>query len=104
MEKIIIWAGLLGSIFGIGTSFVALRSLYKGSIRKEYAAERDFEHLKRDYKSLASSINFLIKEIANERADILEKVDDRSDRIVENQIEIKALLLANLGVRPKQIE
>ncbi len=104
MQSVVIWAGLIGSLFGIGTSFVAVASLYRNSIRKGYAAERDFTHLKNDYRSLASSIDFLIKEIAQERADILKEIDARSDRIQEIQLEIKALLLANLGIKPKHID
>ena len=104
MQNVVIWAGLVGSLFGIGTSFVAVASLYRSSIRKGYAAERDFIHLQNDYKSLANNIDFLIKDIAKERADILKEIDTRSDRLQENQLEIKALLLANLGIKPKSLE
>ena len=104
MEKIIIWAGLVGSIFGIATSFIAIASLYRSSIRKGYAAERDFTHLQRNYEALSKSIDFLAKDIDSQLADIIKDIDDRSDRLSANQLEIKALLLANLGIKPKHTE
>lgn len=104
MQSIIVWAGLIGSIFGIGTSIIAISSLYRSSIRKGYAAERDFEHLKNDYKALSKSIDFLAKNFERDFLEIGKEIDERCDRIIENQIEIKALLLANLGVKPKPSE
>lgn len=104
MQDVIVWAGLIGSIFGIGTSLAAVASLYRSSIIKGYAAERAFIHLQNDYKSLANSVDFLIREIAKERVDILKEIDTRSDRLIEHQLEIKSLLLANLGIKPNQID
>ncbi len=101
MQNIVVWAGLIGSIFGIGTSLVAIDSIYKSSIRKGYAAERDFQHLKRDYEALSSSIDFLAKNFERDFADIRKENSDQCSRILENQIEIKALLLANLGMKLK---
>jgi len=58
--------GSISTIFGI---LVALTSLiagvggaiawYGASVRKQYAAERDFNHLKRQYESLAMNIEQL---------------------------------------------
>lgn len=101
MQNLVVWAGLIGSVFGIGTSILAIGSLYRSSIRKGYAAERDFEHLKNDYKALSRSIDFLAKDFERDFLEIGREIDERCDRIVENQIEIKALLLSNLGVKPK---
>jgi len=104
MQSVVVWAGLIGSIFGIGTSLVAIDSLYKSSIRKGYAAERDFQHLKRDYEALSSSIDFLAKNFERDFLDIRKEIDERCGRITESQIEIKALLLANLGIKSRPPE
>lgn len=104
MQSIIVWAGLIGSIFGIGTSLVAIDSIYKSSIRKTYAAEREFNHVKESLKSLSTNLNFLIKELETDVENLAKDVDTRCDRITENQLEIKALLLANLGIKPKHPE
>ena len=104
MQSIIVWAGLVGSLFGIGTSLIAILSLYRGSIRKGYAAERDFNHLKESLKSLSTNLDFLNKELESDIENLAKDVDVRCDRIQENQLEIKALLLANLGIKPKHTD
>lgn len=101
MQSIIVWAGLVGSFFGIGTSLIALLSLYRGSIRKGYAAEREFGHVKISLEALSTNLNFLIKEIEADIGGLTKDLDTRCDRLDQNQIEIKALLLANLGIKPK---
>lgn len=102
MQNLIVWAGLIGSILGIGTSLLAVGALYRSSIRKSYAAERDFKHLQHDYEALSKNIEFLAKNFERDFADIRKENDQQSDRIIENQIEIKALLLANLGIKPSK--
>ena len=104
MQNIVVWAGVLGSVFGLFTSVFAIVSLYRSSIRKGYAAERDFEHLKNDYKALSRNIDFLSKNFERDFLEIGKEIDERCDRIVENQIEIKALLLSNLGLKPKHTD
>lgn len=101
MQNVVVWAGLIGSFFGIATSFIAIGSIYRSSIRKGYAAERDFQHLQRNYEALIQNMNFLTKNFERDFADIRKENDQQSDRIIENQIEIKALLLSNLGIKPK---
>lgn len=104
MQSIIVWAGLIGSIFGAVTSLIALLSLYRGSIRKGYASERDFNHLKTYYQSLAEAFKFQTDTFDKDFMEVRRELDARCDRIDLNQSEIKALLLANLGVKPKPTE
>ncbi len=104
MQSLAVWGGILGSIFGVVTAAIGLIALYRSSVRKGYAAERDFAHLQRNYESLTRNIDTMAKDIDAEMANILKEIDARSDRIHENQLEIKALLLANLGVKPKHSE
>lgn len=56
-----------------------------GAATKEYAAQRDFNHLQNDYKQLNQNVEFFIKE-----------QDTRFDRLDLSLTEIKALLLASL--------
>jgi predicted nucleic acid-binding protein len=104
MQSIIIWAGVIGSVLGIFTSSIAIASLYRGSVRKGYAAEREFLHIKESFQSLTYNIDFLTKEIDRDVAELAKENDRRFDRIDQNQLEIKALLLANLGIKPKHTE
>lgn len=101
MSAIIVWAGVLGSILGVLTSAIAIAALYRGSVRKGYAAEREFLHIKESFKSLTHNIDFLTKEIDSDIGNLYKDNDKRFDDIDRSLIEIKALLLANLGVKTK---
>lgn len=100
MQNIVVWAGILGSVFGVATAVVGLIAIYRSSIRKSYAAEREFLHIKESFKSLTYNIDFLIKEINRDNADLTKNLDARCDRIDQNLLEIKALQLSNLGMKP----
>lgn len=101
MNTIVIWAGILGSIFGVVTSVCGLIALYRGSIRKGYAAERDFNHVKESLKALSTNLDFLTKELEADVASLAKDVDNRCDRIDQNLTEIKALQLSTLGLKTK---
>ena len=55
---------------------------FANSIKRRYAAERDFNHLKNNQKQITDNIAFGFKEI-----------DDRFDRIDRDLLEIKAYLI-----------
>lgn len=105
MQSLAVWGGILGSIFGVVTAAIGLIALYRSSVRKGYAAERDFAHLQRNYENLTRNIDTIAKDLDADMANILKEIDNRCDRLDLNQTEIKALLLANLGViKPKSTE
>lgn len=81
------------------TAVVGLIALYRSSIRKSYAAERDFNHLQRNYEALTKNIEFLAKGIDGDIANLAKELDNRCDRLDQNQTEIKALLLSSLGFK-----
>jgi predicted component of type VI protein secretion system len=56
---------------------------YTGVIKKQYASQRDFEHLKRSYASLSDNVRGLMAE-----------VDDRANMQMLELKEVKALLMA----------
>ena len=57
------------------------------------------EDIKESFKSLTYNIDFLTKEIDRDIANLTKDLDTRCDRIDQNQLEIKALLLSNLGMK-----
>ena len=57
-------------------------------------------HIKESFKVLTYNIDFLTKEIDRDIANLTKDLDTRCDRIDQNQLEIKALLLSNLGMKP----
>lgn len=52
---------------------------YGSSVKKQYASERDFKHMQRNYENLAGNV-----------AALSDLLDDRLDRISLTVIEIKA--------------
>lgn len=99
MNSLIIWAGFLGSILGITTSLLGGIAFYRGSVIKGYAAQRDYEHLKKKYESLAEAFKFQTDVFEDEFKRTNQINDNRFDRIDKDLTEIKALLLANLRLR-----
>ncbi|KJH69402.1 hypothetical protein [Aliterella atlantica] len=100
MNTVVVWAGLIGTTLGIITSVLGCVALYRTSVIKGYAAQRDYEHLKNYYKSLSEAFKFQTETFEHEFREVRKDIDTRSDRIDQNQIEIKALLLSNLRLRP----
>lgn len=67
--------GFLISVVNLSAGFLLW---YSATVKKDYAAKRDFEHLKRQYEALASN-----------QAQILTEVDRLSDAVNLGQLEIK---------------
>ena len=99
MQAVIVWAGLIGTSLGILSSAIGLIALYRGSVRKGYAAERDFQHLKNDFKGLSQNIDFLARDIEAEFKQNRTDLDNRFDRIDKDLTELKALQLADLRLK-----
>ena len=96
MNAIVVWAGLIGSVLGILTSIIGIAALYRGSVIKGYAAERDFNHLRTYYQSLAEAFKFQTETFEKEFREGRKDLDTRCDRIDKDLTEIKALLFADL--------
>ncbi|MEL6402097.1 MAG: hypothetical protein AAFR26_23945 [Cyanobacteria bacterium J06626_4] len=55
---------LLGIVLGMMSLFTGVFGAiawYRSNVRKAYAAERDFNHLKNNYRQLAESVNNLYR-------------------------------------------
>lgn len=63
-------ATAIALIISICSFFGGLIMWYRGSVEKRYAAERDFNHLKRNYEQLAASLASLMQ-MEDERFDEL---------------------------------
>ena len=53
---------ILGALLGLMGSIATGVTWYRSAIRKEYAAQRDFNHLKNNYESLSLVVSNIIKE------------------------------------------
>lgn len=65
----------------VGTTVFVTISWYSSVVRKQYAAQRDFDHLKRNYQQLAEGQSTIMKEI-----------DTRFDKTALDAIETKNML------------
>lgn len=77
METLSLISLIVGLLTSIGGGFTWWRAM----VRKQYAAERDFGHLKRNYQQLVKSLDSMYKD-----------GDKRFDRLDLELVEVKALL------------
>lgn len=77
---------IIAILISISTFLGGLVMWYSGAVRKRYASQRDFEHLKASYNQLASN-----------QAAILKELDTRFDATMLELKEHKGLLVAVLG-------
>jgi dGTP triphosphohydrolase len=87
-----IWIAIGGFLLGLGTTVNAAIIWYSNSVKKRYAAERDFEHMKNNYKQLAANQHLILEEIDETKDTILKEFDDVKDSVLKELVEIKALL------------
>ncbi len=83
---------LLSLCLGLIGSLASGVFWYRGSVRKEYAAQRDFNHLKNNYHQLAETL-----------ADFVEQNDTRFDRVDLALVRMDAKLDVALQL-PKRCE
>jgi hypothetical protein len=76
---------IVTGLISIVTFFGGVVMWYSGAIKKTYAAQRDYEHLKNSYKQLA-----------NNQDNILKEFDTRFDQIILEMKELKGLITAVL--------
>lgn len=79
-----------GFFLGIGSSLIGLITWYSNSEKKRYAAERDFNHLKRNYEQLTLNLKM-----------VAEEIDDFHNKVMQELVEIKALAYRQLTDRNK---
>ena len=82
-------ATVVSLAIGVITFIGGLLAWYRGAVEKRYAAERDFNHLKRNYEQLANSLGSLMK--------------DEEDRFDELRLELRELKFQLQGIPPKSI-
>lgn len=92
------------ALIGILTFIGGLIAWYRGAVQKEYASQRDWEHVKNNQKQLVENLNFIFKEIDERFDKIVEYQDNRFDKIDGQLIEVKSMFFASLGLKKKRSE
>ncbi|MEM9766847.1 MAG: hypothetical protein AAF892_03055 [Cyanobacteria bacterium P01_D01_bin.71] len=67
--------GILVSGLSLLTGVVGAIAWHTARTRKQYAAERDFAHLKRNYQQLTHHVEWLMKEFQERSHDIARQLD-----------------------------
>lgn len=93
-------AALVGIVTFVGGGI----AWYRGAIQKEYASQRDWEHVKNNQKQLVENLNFIFKEIDQNFERVIDEQDSRFDKVDSQLIEIKSMFYASLGLKKKRNE
>ncbi len=94
------WQNLLSLALGLGGFLSGGLMWYRGAVRKSYAAERDFAHLRRNQEQIQAALEQLqeeIEAIARDEAQSAERLRELERSIDEwggNLREQKAFILA----------
>lgn len=90
--------GVLSTLIGLLSAFAGGIAYYRSTVRKEYASERDFGHLKNNYRQLSefvSSIDSRILEISkmiDSQRLHLNRIEFLQEQINQNLFECKVRL------------
>ena len=76
---------IIGGLVGLTGSAAAVITWYRSVVRKEYAAQRDFSHLKNNYETLSNAFEDAVKD-----------QDLRFDRLDLSQARVESKLDATL--------
>ena len=89
LQHIAIIFGALVSLCSLITGVVGAFAWYSSKVKKEYAAERDFKHLKNDYKQLAVNIEQLWRLMDDNFREHEQKLVDQHNQILRELAELK---------------
>lgn len=74
----------LGSfLLGLITSFLGVLFWYANSVKREYAAERDFQHLLRNQENISKGITFLTKEIETDLITTQQLIKEEINNLIK---------------------
>lgn len=86
--------GIVLSLLSLFTGFAGALAWYSSRVKKQYAAERDFGHLKRNYEQLSQNL----KELWRQNDERFDAVDRGLDRIcAQISLHEKAMEAHRLG-------
>ena len=89
LEHIAILFGVLVSACSLITGVIGAFAWYSSKVKKEYAAERDFKHLKNDYKQLAINIEQLWRLMDNNFREHEKRLVEQHSEILRELAELK---------------
>jgi predicted lipoprotein len=93
---------LITFALAVGGNITWALLFFANSIKRRYAAERDFNHLKNNQRQIADSIAISLKD-SDERFDRIDRdLDARFDRVDRDLLEIKSYLIGEAIIKRKE--
>lgn len=89
LQHIAILFGALVSLCSLITGVVGAFAWYSSKVKKEYAAERDFNHLKKSYDQLAVNVEQLWRLMDDNFREHEQKLVDQHNQILRELAELK---------------
>lgn len=77
---------IISFLIGLGTTLAGVTAWYTSAVKKKYAAEREFQHLRRNQEQIQTGLN-----------DLVQEVDRRFDGIDQHLLKIEAYMIRNTG-------
>ena len=82
LDILAVTVGIVVSLMSLFTGVMGAIAWSRAKTRKEYAAERDFNHLKNNYKQLAQNVEELWRLMDNQFRDQEKRLSDGQDQIL----------------------
>jgi hypothetical protein len=89
------YVALGGFFLGLLTSLLGALAWYGSAVRKRYAAERDFQHLKNNYAQLAANQGVLLQNLQ----DTNDALRDIHNAIADLEADVATLDVPRRGMR-----
>lgn len=90
------FVALGGFLLGLLTSLLGALAWYGSAVRKRYAAERDFQHLKNNYAQLAANQGTILSALQETN----DKLGDIHTEVADLVGDIAVLDIPRRGMRP----
>lgn len=96
-DYIALWVGIIGGLIGIVAWYRSAVERYRSNIEKQYAAKREFNHLKEALKSLSANVETLCKmyESQHEHMEMIHAERSHNNNIILTEIkgQLNALMV-----------
>lgn len=80
------WKGFISLVLGLSTFTAGCIAYWRGSVEKAFAAQRDFQHLKRNQEQIVMALQ-----------DIAKEQDEKLNDLTLEMVRLNALLTASMA-------
>lgn len=99
---------LILEYIGVGIAVVTfvggIFAWYSAAVKKEYASQRDWEHLKNNQRQFQENLDYLFKDMGETLENMQNEHRKRFDKIDSQHIRLESMFYTSLINRRKKIE